>query len=204
MATAPPLVRLHLGPNSAGMFLTAEEFDLADFEPGVRYELINEVLVVTPAPSRKERDPNEELGRWLRNYQESHPEGAALDATLAEETVHTGDNRRRGDRAIWAGLGRLPAEDEAPTIVVEFVSEGRANRKRDYETKRHEYRTAGVREYWIIDRALKTMTVITFTAKREKERVLKSTETYTTSFLPGFELRLSKLFALADRWSDKR
>ena len=32
------------------------------FVEGWRYELINEVLVVSPIPSRSERDPNDEIG----------------------------------------------------------------------------------------------------------------------------------------------
>src|SRR5207244_9034393 len=100
----------------------------------------------------EERDPNEELGHLLRTYQESHPKGAALNKTLSEQTVATGENRRRADRVIWAGLGRLPRRGEKPTIVVEFVSEGRANRDRDYEEKRDEYLAIGVRAYWSVDR----------------------------------------------------
>ena len=66
------------GPGCNGIRMTPREFDRAEFEPGYRYELINGVLVVSPIPSESESDPNEELGRWLRNYQESHPLGAAL------------------------------------------------------------------------------------------------------------------------------
>ena len=43
--------RLRLGPRSAGVLLTTEEFDRARFVEGWRYELINEVLVVSPIPS---------------------------------------------------------------------------------------------------------------------------------------------------------
>ena len=57
---------LQLGPESNGMSLTPWEFDAAEFEVGWRYELVNGVLIVNPPPSVKERDPNEELGRWLR------------------------------------------------------------------------------------------------------------------------------------------
>lgn len=56
--------RLQLGPHSAGASLTPDEFDAAEFEEGWRDELIHGVLVVSPPPLRKERDPNEELGRW--------------------------------------------------------------------------------------------------------------------------------------------
>ena len=64
----------------------------------------------------------------------------------------TKQNRRRLDRAIWAGLGRDPEEDEPPTIAVEFVSKGKVNQERDYIAKRAEFREIGVREYWVIDR----------------------------------------------------
>ena len=69
------------------------------------------LLVVSPIPLEAERDPNEELGHWLRTYQESHPEGKILDKTLPEQTVLTGENRRRVDRILWIGLGRLPSPD---------------------------------------------------------------------------------------------
>ena len=106
--------RLRLGPRSAGVLLTTEEFDRARFVEGWRYELINEVLVVSPIPSLNERDPNEELGYFLRTYQESHPQGSALDLTIGEQTIETKKNRRRADRVIWAGLGRLPGPNEHP------------------------------------------------------------------------------------------
>src|SRR5258708_39641 len=93
---------LCLGPDANGIVMTAREFDKADFVEGWRYELINGVLVVSSTPSRNERDPNEELGYLLRVYRDTHPSGAALDATLAEEVVATGKNRRRADRVIWA------------------------------------------------------------------------------------------------------
>ena len=130
--------RLRLAPHSSGVLLTTAEFDGAEFEEGWRYELIHGVLVVSPPPLRKERDPNEELGHWLRSYQETHPEGGAVDATFHEETVVTPTERRRADRVIYAGLGRDPREGEIPTVVVEFVSAGKRNLLRDYEEKREE------------------------------------------------------------------
>jgi len=195
---------LRLGPRAAGALLTTEEFDRARFEEGWRYELINEVLVVSPIPLRNERDPNEELGHSLRSYQESHPQGSSLDATLAEETIETRKNRRRADRVIWAGLGRLPGPHEAPTIIIELVSEGKVNQERDYVVKRAEYREIGVKEYWIIDRFTKTMTVHIFGGERDEELKIPASKTYSTPFLPGYELPLRRLLALAERWSKEQ
>jgi Uma2 family endonuclease len=205
MSTATSAVRrLRLGPRSAGMLLKPAEFDRARFLEGWRYELINGVLVVSPTPSRKERDPNEELGHWLRSYRENHPQGESLDVTLPEETLETGENRRRADRVIWAGLGRDPKGEEAPTIVVEFVSAGKVNQDRDYIAKRAEYRGIGVREYWVVDRFRRTLTVFIFSGESDQERVIPENQSYKTPLLPGFELPLGQLLTLADRWAKKR
>lgn len=193
---------LYLGPHSNGILLSPWEFDAAEFEVGCRYELVNGVVIVNPPPSLAERDPNEELGRWLRNYQESDAQGASLDFTVAEQTVHIGANRRRVDRAIWAGLGRLPHKTETPTITVEFVSAGRRSRERDYQLKRDEYRSAGVSEYWVLDRFERSLTVYRFGPGPMTRKVLTERQTYTTALLPGFKLPLARLITLMDRWSD--
>jgi Uma2 family endonuclease len=185
------------------MLLTPQEFDRALFKEGWRYELINEVLVVVPSPGRTERDPNGELGFSLRLYQYQHPQGAALDLTLSEETIEATKNRRRADRVIWAGMGRLPGPHEPPTIIVEFVSKGRMNRERDYVAKRHEYREIGVKEYWVIDRFSKTMTVCIFAEDRDQVLVVPADQTCATPRLPGFEVPLCRLIELADRWARK-
>lgn len=196
---APPLL---IGPNSNGIRLEPEEFDAADFETGWRYELIRGVLIVSPAPLEEERDPNEELGYLLRSYKDNHPNGHNLNKTLAEQDVRIGPNRRRADRAIWAGLGRRPKRRETPTVVVEFVSEGKRNRKRDYEDKRDEYLGLEVQEYWIIDRFERTMTAHIKRNGDYTTTVICADESYSTPLLPGFEVPLSRLFDLSDDWED--
>ena len=195
MATATIKSRMTLGPDSAGVPLTPEEFDSARFRGTWRYELINGVLIVSPSPLEQERDPNEEFGRLLRNYQADHPDGASLDTTLSEQTIRTTPTRRRADRVFWAGLGRLPKKDDPPTIIVEFVSKGRSSRKRDYETKRAEYGTIGTREYLIVDRFQRTMTLVDYSAVGTEPRVLAEDAIYHTPLLPGFELPIARLFA---------
>jgi Uma2 family endonuclease len=133
--TLPPI-----GLGAAGIRLTTAEFDaIRKSDDRFRYELIRGILVVGRLPSVAEGDANEELGRLLRNYGESCPLGSAHDATVAERYVYLSDSRRRADRLIWAGLGRLPdVETDIPTIVVEFVSRGKRDWIRDYEQKRDE------------------------------------------------------------------
>lgn len=188
------------GPESNGIVMAPEEFDRAEFVEGHRYELINEVLIVSPIPSEGETDPNEELGHWLRSYQEDHPRGSALDKTLPEGEVRTGKNRRRADRLIWAGLGRLPRKHETPSIIAEFVSARKRDRLRDYEVKRDEYLKIHVREYWVIDRFARIVTVFSCQGTKARKRVVREGQTYRTPLLPGFELPLSRLLTFADAW----
>jgi Uma2 family endonuclease len=189
--------RPRFGPAANGILMTPAEFDRTEFEDGWRYELINGVLVVSPIPSESEVDPNEELGHLLRTYRETHPRGSALDATLPERNIRIGPNRRRADRLIWAGLGRHPRKHETPTIIAEFVSGRKRDQLRDYETKRREYAAIKVEEYWVIDRFRRTLTVFSRTGRK---RVIREGQVYTTPLLPGFELPLARLFAVADRW----
>jgi Uma2 family endonuclease len=202
MATVTEKRVREFGPDSAGTLMTPREFDRAEFVEGWSYELIHGVLIVSPPPLENERDPNQQLGYWLLTYQDAHPQGWSLDATLPEHTVKTAHNRRRADRVIWAGLGRRPRKGERPTIIVELVSGGKRDRKRDYEEKRDEYLAVGVQEYWIIDRFQRTLTVYTRRGTRIQKRVIKEKQIYTTELLPGFELPLSRLLACADRWPE--
>ena len=203
MSIAPEIETIALGPELNGIRMTTEEFDaVEDYDRDYRYELIDGVLIVNPPPLEQERGPNDELGYLLRRYQEEHPQGGCLDATLPEQFVRTPDSRRRADRVIWAGLGRQPDPDtDVPTIAVEFVSRGRRNWLRDYVEKRDEYLALGICEYWIIDRFRRTLTVFSGRTNGFNETTIKENDTYSSNLLPGFELPLARILAVADRWN---
>jgi len=188
-----------LDPHSNGLRMSKEEFQsVEDWDRNYRYELIRGVVVVSPPASEGERGPNGELEHWLRRYRDTHSQGGALDDTLFEQEIDVGESIRRADRVIWAGLGHQPDPNvDPPTIVVEFVSPGRAAWRRDYQDKRREYAAIGVKEYWIIDRFRRTLSVCRGT---DKPLIVKEAETYTSPLLPGFELKLSELLKVADRW----
>jgi Uma2 family endonuclease len=193
-------IPLEVGPDDNGMLMIPQEFDaIEDWEEGYRYELIHGVFIVNPPPSIGERNPNDELGYWLRSYRDTHLQGSALDDTAPEQIIRTRTGRRVVDRAVWVGLGRTPDYDhEPPAIAIEFVGPRSRDRQRDYLDKRQEYAEAGVREYWIIDRFRRTMTVF---HGMSEEQVFGEGQTYSTDLLPGFELPLSRLLAIADRCS---
>lgn len=191
-----------IGLRSAGMLMEPEEFDaITDYDERYRYELINGVLIVNAIPGPAQTDPNEVLGYALRDYQKSHPKVGVIDRTLPKQHIPVGKDRRQADRVIWTGLGRRPkVKKDIPTIAVEFISAGKRNAVRDYETKRKEYLAVGVVEYWIIDRFRRTMTVWRKTAKRPI--VVGELDTYETKLLPGFVLHMDEIFVAADGWDE--
>src|SRR3954467_3793619 len=138
--TRPKATRPKYGPQLAGSLMTVGEFDAlppSRFVKGYRYEVINGVLIVTPPVSDAEADPNDELGHLLRAYREADPRGRVIDKTMPERYVPGTPNRRRCDRAIWTGLGRIPdPRRDVPSIAVEFVSSAKRDALRDYEAKR--------------------------------------------------------------------
>lgn len=190
--------------NSAGVRMSPAAFDAIEdgqYDENYRYELVDGVLVVNAIPREEQASPVELLGYLLLSYQEHHPQGSALDETLPERYIFLPNGRRLADRVIWAGLGRLPnPREDVPTIAVEFVSSGRRNWARDYVEKRGEYLSVGVKEYWIIDRFRRTMTVYTAGEHGPEEQIVVEEQTYSTPLLPGFVLPLARLLAASDKW----
>ena len=86
-----------IGPEVNGLLMTLREFDRAEFDRDHRFELVNGVCIVSPPPDENEREPNDELGFALRDYQRG-PNGHHLNATLSEHTIETATERRRADR----------------------------------------------------------------------------------------------------------
>ena len=186
-----------LGRASALIFY---QFDaVEEWDEDYNYELVHGVLVVVPPVSEGERGPNELLGHLLMTYQENDPQGSALDLTLPENMIKTSHSRRRADRVIWTGLGRMPnVRKDQPTIGIEFVSSGKRNIQRDYVEKRDEYLAVGLEEYWIIDRFRRRLTVYRRKDDEILASVIEENEVYTTPLLPGFQLPLARLLAVSD------
>jgi Uma2 family endonuclease len=195
-----------LDGNSNGYLMSREEFAALtpeDCDPRFRYELLNGVVIVSPPPSDGEADPNDELGFLLRTYRLT-PQGKCLDNTLFEREVATSVGIRRVDRAIWIGFGRpISSKVDLPTILVEFVSPGKRAWRRDYEQKRDEYLAIGTKEYWVIDRFRRSLTVFFAAPANTASRVVGENEVYTTPLMPGFELPVARLMQLADQYRDE-
>lgn len=77
----------------------------------------------------------------------------------------------------------------APDWIIEIVSPG--SRRMDYNNKLFKYRTAGVREYWIVDPQKEWIMVYSFFNDDMNE--YSFTDDIPSGIYPGFSLNLSTL-----------
>ena len=85
--------------------------------------------------------------------------------------------------------------DQAPDLMFEIVSPGRASHDRDYLEKRADYHRFGIREYVIVDRFKREVLVLTWKEGDYVESVLDENAVYTTPLLPGLSIGLAEAFA---------
>lgn len=78
----------------------------------------------------------------------------------------------------------------APDWIIEIVSP--SSRPMDYNKKLFKYRTAGVREYWIVDHDKDRITVYHFEPDDLNE--YSFTDNVPVGIYPGFSINLSKLY----------
>jgi Uma2 family endonuclease len=93
-------------------------------------------------------------------------------------------------------------------LLMEVVSEGKANRKRDYQKKRQAYQKAGVREYWIVDPQDRRITVLTLVNDAyQLHGEFEVGQQATSSMFPGFAVDVAAVFAAGEgkiRRSEKK
>ncbi len=163
-------------------------------DDGNRYEIIDGVLYVTPAPTPRHQRLVLGLGGRFDSFATDHNLGAVypapLDVRLSPSHVVQPDLvfvRRERRRIVGENL-----IDGAPDLVVEILSPSTS--ARDKGEKARLYVTAGVPEYWLVDPDARTVTVLAlkhgaYQALPEEHGSVRS------AVLPGFELDLAVLFA---------
>ncbi len=174
--------------------------DLAIFEGDRwnRYEIIDGELFVTRAPNWKHQEVCINVGTLLKLWSDERGLGRAA--------VNPGIVFSESDNVIpdvvWASNERLERLlDEAghltaaPELVVEVLSPGTANERRDRESKLKLYSVRGVFEYWILNWQEQSVEVY----RRENAALKLVASLYlqdelTSPMLPGFSCLVSQLF----------
>jgi Uma2 family endonuclease len=84
-----------------------------------------------------------------------------------------------------------------PVLVVEVVSPGKANRKRDYQRKREQYARLGVPEYWLIDPEQQVVMVLRLDTGRYVEvGTFQGGDRLTSLIFPELQLTVEQIFAI--------
>ncbi len=188
-------LRLHPPPGAA----TERDALLIQSRGGRLCELVDGVLVEKTVGQREARLAFV-LGHLLESFVEGRRQGVVYgDGALIR--LPAGPLRipdacfYRWERFPEGRIPEDPVLDVAPDLVIEVLSAD--NTPREMERKLSEYFAAGVRRAWYIDP--KTRTVRVFSAPDQGLVVPEDGLLTESEILPGFELRLSELFARAER-----
>jgi Uma2 family endonuclease len=163
-----------------------------------RYELIDGELHVSRQPDWQHQLTGANTAQHLNEWSRPRDAGTALHAPgviFSEQEAVAPDvvwvSRERFDEVLDPD-GHLRA---APDLMVEVLSPGTKNIRRDREAKLDVYSRRLVREYWIVDWRARTVDVY-----RRQGNVLQlaaslgAEDTLESPLLPGFSCRVQDFF----------
>lgn len=167
-------------------------------DDGNRYEIIDGELFVTRAPHWKHQNIADNICTELKIW--SRQSGLGNAATTPGIIFTDADNVIPD--VVWVSNQRLvELLDDAghlvgsPELVVEVLSLGEEQQKRDRQLKLKLYSIQGVQEYWIFDRQKSQVEIY-----RRENAALKLAATLfredaiTSPLLPGFSCSVAQIF----------
>ena len=167
-------------------------------DDGKRYEIVDGEIYVSRQPGYHHQyacsQLNIALGVWSNQTN--------VGVTLQASGVIFADDDDVVPDVVWISHERLAtALDQAghlhtaPELVVEVLSPGSANERRDREVKLKLYSRRGVLEYWLVDWPQRQVEVY----RRQEQALhlvatLYAMDTLTSPMLPGFACPVTQLF----------
>ena len=130
---------------------------------GQRAELIDGQVYMMAPPSRKHQRITVELSTVINNFIKSRNGSCEVDIAPFAVFLNQDDkNYVEPDIAVICDQNKLTEKgcNGAPDWIIEIVSP--SSRRMDYYIKLFKSRTAGVREYWIVDSDKNRITVYNF------------------------------------------
>jgi len=167
-------------------------------DDGNRYEIIDGELYVAKQPDWQHQLAGFRLGFLLQVWNEQSQAGLV---NLTPGIIFADDTNVVPDM-IWISQERLKTAlhkdgklHNAPELVVEVLSPGPENERRDREVKVKLYSRRNVKEYWVVNWQERTLEVY----RREDavltlEKTLEETDVLQSPLLPGFTCKVSQIF----------
>jgi Uma2 family endonuclease len=167
-------------------------------DDGNRYEVIDGELYVAKQPGWQHQLVCSQLVILLGIWNEQSQAGFV---TQEPGIIFTDDTNVVPD-VIWISQERLKTVlhrdgklHNAPELVIEVLSAGAENERRDREVKLKLYSRHGVKEYWVVDWQAQNLEVY----RRESvmltlEETLEGNDILESSLLPGFDCKVGRIF----------
>jgi Uma2 family endonuclease len=177
---------------------TSKDLDALPHKEGTRYEIIDGELYVSHQPSWHHQYACRRLiavlDHWSLATGLGEPSGApgiifAEDQDVAPDVVWISHGRLQGT------LDQAGHLTQAPELVIEVLSPGSTNIRRDRDLKLSLYSRQGVEEYWIVDPLAQTIDVF----RQQGGHLahvdwLNAEDTLTSPTLPSFSCPVHTLF----------
>lgn len=176
--------------------VTVEDLDLMP-EDGNRYEVIGGEILASRAPDFLHQIVVTNLIFFVGSYLKANPLGVVVTTPglifsfvdgVIPDVVYVSHERR--EQILHEG--RLRA---APELVVEIVSPGAENTRRDRIVKRQLYAKHSVEEYWIIDPQTRSVEVYRLRGQiLDLVAMNTDAQAIETPLLPGWSVTADELF----------
>jgi Uma2 family endonuclease len=165
---------------------------------GKRYEIINAELFVSKQPHFYHQHVCGNLFSILKKWSDQSLLGQVIFAPgliFADDDDVVPDVAWLSHASLAAALGEDGKLHSAPDLIVEVLSPGLANRRRDREAKHKLYSRRGVAEYWVVDWFARSVEVY----RRDGAHLILSetlleVDTLQSDLLPGFSTDVKGLF----------
>jgi Uma2 family endonuclease len=177
--------------------LTVADLDAFPDDDGNRYELIGGELFVSRAPGIPHQRVLLNLELGLSDYLRAYPIGILVPGAGA---IFSDYDAVIPDLAFvcnerWDQVVTGEKFTGALDLIIEILSPGTQNRRRDLSAKRQLYAKYGVKEYWIVDS--ENQSVLTFRLREqslEEVTIVTGDQELSSPLLPGFRLKASAIF----------
>ena len=181
--------------------LTVADLDAFPEDDGNRYELIEGELYVSRAPGIPHQRVLLNLEIGLSDYLKRNPVGILVPGAGA---IFSDYDAVIPDLAFvrherWDEVVTGDKFTGALDIVIEILSPGTQNRKRDLPAKRKLYAKYAIAEYWIVDSEHQSVLIFRLREQSlEEVATLTGDEELSSPMLPGFQLKVRNIFTFAE------
>jgi len=188
---------LEANPDINNRKWTYADYKAWELKPRERYEIIYGEAYAMAAPNTAHQEILTELVRQFATFLIGKPckvYPAPFDVRLFYEDDESDDTVVQPDITVICDKEKRGPEGcrGAPDFAAEILSP--SNTAIEMQRKFDLYRTAGVREYWVLDDDLKTLTVHLFVGEKTISRTYGEKDTVPVSVLNGLSIELAPVF----------